>query len=489
MGGNGHTSLSDGGEGRSLVASMDDVEQELDRQAQGEAEVARRASERRASEFKTKLEVLKDRDEDEASSGATEASHVAARVVDVGARPAGAEEEQEEFRELMFSFNSFLAVFWPVSLTMWLTVLAVVFINDGLNGNGAGGALLLPTPIDEAATTTTGEKVEAAVLNMLAIIGVIIGMTFMLVLLYYFNCFKIIYGYLGLSIILLLGFTTGYMLTVALFVYQIPMDQITYWLFFYNYAIVGALAIFYQKGLPRVLTQCYLVCVSVVMAWVLLRVLPEWTSWAVLVGLGFYDLCAVLTPCGPLSLLIGIAGDKENSMPGLLYEAQINEQAPGGAAEAGAASAASGRGGAGAAGPLGMFIFMADRAPSGDAPVPAPAPAPAPATPAPAPAPAPGGPKDDEAFADRNSIKLGLGDFVFYSVLVGRAALNGLTTTIAVYVTVVFGLASTLILLAIYQKALPALPISIFFGVTFYFATGELIVPMANELALVYITI
>jgi presenilin 1 len=394
-------------------------------------------------------------------------------------------------------------VFWPVSLTMWLTVLAVVFINDGLNGDGVGGALLLPTPIDEAATTTTGQRVEAAVINMLAIIGVIIGMTFMLVLLFYFNCFKIIYAYLGLSIILLLGFTTGYMLTVALFVYQIPMDQITYWLFFYNYAIVGVLAVFYQKGLPRVLTQCYLVCVSVVMAWVLLRVLPEWTSWALLIGLAFYDLCAVLTPCGPLNLLIGIAGDKENSMPGLLYEAQINEHASGGpppprgiyqiqfeaqinegasggAAEAGGASAASGRGGAGgagAAGPLGMFVFMADRAPSGDAAVPAPAAA----------EPALRG--LTEGFSDRNSIKLGLGDFVFYSVLMGRASLNGLTTTIAVYITVVFGLASTLILLAIYQRALPALPISIFFGVTFYFATGELIVPMANELALAYVTI
>jgi presenilin 1 len=267
-------------------------------------------------------------------------------------------------------------------------------------------------------------------------------------------------------------------------VYQVPMDQITYWAFFYNYAIVGVLAIFYQKGLPRVLTQCYLVCVSVVMAWVLLRVLPEWTSWALLVGLAFYDLCAVLTPCGPLNLLIGIAGDKENSMPGLLYEAQINERAP--AAQAGAGETgeppASGRGGAGAAGPLGMFVFMADRAPRVDAPLPAPAPAPATAT-------APSGPREDVAFADRNSIKLGLGDFVFYSVLMGRAALNGLTTTIAVYVTVVFGLASTLILLAIYQKALPALPISIFFGVTFYFATGELIVPMANELALIYVTI
>lgn len=45
--------------------------------------------------------------------------------------------------------------------------------------------------------------------------------------------------------------------------------------------------------------------------------------------LGFYDLCAVLTPCGPLKALVGLLQkDEENNegrgmIPGLLYEAKL----------------------------------------------------------------------------------------------------------------------------------------------------------------------
>ena len=76
-----------------------------------------------------------------------------------------------------------------------------------------------------------------------------------------------------------------------------------------------------------------------------------------------------------------------------------------------------------------------------------------------------------------NSIKLGLGDFIFYSVLVSKAALYSFTTFIACMLVILAGLGLTLILLAVYRMALPALPISIFLGVVFYLVTLALIEP------------
>lgn len=39
--------------------------------------------------------------------------------------------------------------------------------------------------------------------------------------------------------------------------------------------------------------------------------------------LALYDLCAVLTPCGPLKLLVGLMQERNEPLPGLLYEAHL----------------------------------------------------------------------------------------------------------------------------------------------------------------------
>ncbi|CAM9807436.1 unnamed protein product, partial [Hapterophycus canaliculatus] len=49
----------------------------------------------------------------------------------------------------------------------------------------------------------------------------------------------------------------------------------------------------------------------------------EWTGWCLLVVLALYDLCAVLTPCGPLKALVNLMQEYEEPMPGLLYEAEL----------------------------------------------------------------------------------------------------------------------------------------------------------------------
>lgn len=87
--------------------------------------------------------------------------------------------------------------------------------------------------------------------------------------------------------------------------------------------------------------------------------------------------------------------------------------------------------------------------------------------------------RDDDGFTDHkdNNIKLGLGDFIFYSVLVSKAAQNGFAPFVSCFLSIITGLGGTLVLLALYHHALPALPISIFIAVTMFVATIYCIKP------------
>ena len=159
--------------------------------------------------------------------------------------------------------------------------------------------------------------------NSLVIVGVICLMTFGIVLLYKFRCMKILIGYMVFSSAVLLGVLGGLMLDVAIEKYRIPIDKLSTYLILYNFAFVGTIAIFYQHGVPSWVTQAYLVATSVILAWQFSH-FDAWTTWTLLVFLALYDLCAVLTPCGPLKALVGLMQQEDSpTMPGLLYEASL----------------------------------------------------------------------------------------------------------------------------------------------------------------------
>jgi len=88
----------------------------------------------------------------------------------------------------------------------------------------------------------------------------------------------------------------------------------------------------------------------------------------------------------------------------------------------------------------------------------------------------------DQDRKERTSIKLGLGDFIFYSILVSKAALYSYTTFVVCTLAIISGLGLTLFLLAMRGKALPALPISILLGVLFYLFTRYVMEPWIHAI-------
>ena len=179
-------------------------------------------------------------------------------------------------------------------------------------------------------TDTNTQQFGNSLLNALVIVSVICGLTFVIVLLYKYNCIKCLTGYMIVSMGLLLGYLAAVMFQVFLERYTIYLDKISFGLIMYNFAIVGVISIFLGgpgskiQIVPVYMNQVYLVLTSVIVAWQLSHFDP-WTAWVLLVLLAFYDLFAVLTPCGPLKALVNLM-QRENApnMPGLLYEASLS---------------------------------------------------------------------------------------------------------------------------------------------------------------------
>jgi len=285
--------------------------------------------------------------------------------------------------------------------------------------------------------------------------------------------------------------------------------------------VVGMMAIFWKA--PLLLQQIYLVLISSLMAFSL-STLAEWTTWGLLGVLVVWDLFAVLAPFGPLRLLIEASQNQNQEVPGLLYSVgtlvwfmayedplRTPDRENGRENEPGRFSTTTAgdqdrpttthrgahpdsfyppvetRVADEAARPLQSTTSSIRPHASQNNPTASMLHSTGPthhdATPAsanrPSAQPAPQLADDEEE--ERQGLKLGLGDFVFYSVLVARAALTDWLTTAACAVAVVQGLTSTIFLLAILRKALPALPVSIVLGMVFYFVTSYALFPYVRS--------
>jgi hypothetical protein len=175
-------------------------------------------------------------------------------------------EEELSLSEFLYSINSFHAIVRPVSITMLLAALAAIFVNDEETTEMGAEQLASAYHVwDIDSTASTGKNLVASIGNALVMVTFIGTMTFGIVLLYKYRCMKFLIGYMVFSSASLLGLLGDYMASVAIEIYRIPIDKISYTLIMYNFAIVGVTAIFYQKGIPQSITQTYLgECIEII---------------------------------------------------------------------------------------------------------------------------------------------------------------------------------------------------------------------------------
>ncbi|KAK4520393.1 mitochondral 37S ribosomal protein S27 [Mucor velutinosus] len=376
-------------------------------------------------------------------------------------------------------------------------------------------------------STSSGPSIANSFTNAAIIIGQIIGVTILIVFLFKKGWIKVLIGFFMVIVLLLLGFMTYLLLLNLIQVFLIALDYITLVFALWNFAVVGLVSIFWRG--PLWLQQSYLTIMSSLMAFSLTG-LEQWTTWILLGLLAIWDLIAVLCPFGPLRLLIESSRNQQREVPALLYSvnavwfmmasndhfrlsnSMLGTITPAESTttthETVSSSSNNNRLSVQHHSPSSFiqhnfrkshdgFMRLPDDSHvtidshSGNSNpfatqttlnVPAES-ANRPSTPRQEEtARKPAEPENDEEDAERSGLKLGLGDFVFYSVLIARAATYDWITTVCCTIAVLTGLTATIFLLAIYKKALPALPISIAFGMLFYFVAKTVLVPYVGAL-------
>ena len=192
-------------------------------------------------------------------------------------------------------------------------------------------------------------------------------------------------------------------------------DWITVGLFLWNFSLTGIFVIHWPQYSPLLLNQTFLVISCSLLSLDLIRILPDFIIWILLGLLIFWDIFAVLFPCGPLRKMVDKANDKENKTP-----------FPTGSA----------------------YLTRLQTEPEGHL--------------------------------------LGLRDFTFYSVLIGKvASYFDYWSVVSCSVSLLFGLITTITISPFMaKKGVPVLPISLSLAIVVYLVNHFFATPFSNSLAL-----
>ncbi|KAF1741579.1 hypothetical protein MXB_789 [Myxobolus squamalis] len=323
------------------------------------------------------------------------------------------------------AITSFVSLIIPLTMTFALVVL---IMNNFAFYKDKTYIFAYYTPFSENETDTSAQKIWTAIINSLIFATAVIVQTVILYLLYKYK--------------------------QILSSFNIPMDIITFIFLLVNYSVVGMFAIFTPISLQ--VQKIYHIVSSALIGCTLIRVFPEMTGWVILAVLVVWDLVAVLCPFGPLKLLVETAAERgETLFPALIFKSnhivliiamvEPDHESPR---------------------PF-EHITIGNRSTheseSPDQPI----------------------ISSDNESDDTNyqGSQLGLGDFIFFGILIGKASLLGdMNVIFGCYISIIFGFLITYLILITFGKALPALPASLILGLIVYFCFVPFVNPYLSYL-------
>lgn len=412
---------------------------------------------------------------------------------------------QEQYDALTKAISRVLT---PVMICMALAVWFVHSLGDPDTCKSLGkprkiGEIPLLKEDVTADITSAAPQYSALMAGIFIIIFVVLMVvfTFVLVWLYKTGRSKYIMAWLLIAVFMIFSYVGGLYIFDFCRSRCINMDWITLCVAVWNFTITGLFAVF--GVVPRLINQAYLIVMSALMAYIF-RTLPGWAIWTILAVLVVWDLYAVLNRRGPLKMLVEAARESDEPLPALVYDTNPADVGRDESAQPALVLNKKKREKRERRSQRGSLNRRQDDEEEVVAPDQNDASSlPNDATDDPPPqqrfrlfrknknvvSGATGdasrtelsSAREERGDAENNNeirvgtlgahLKLGLGDFVFYSILVAQASQSGAMTTIASFVAILAGLCATLFLVTVYRKALPALPISISVGLLFYFLT------------------
>jgi len=235
------------------------------------------------------------------------------------------------------------------------------------------------------------------------------------------------------------------------------VDSITFHVVLWNFTVGGVVAVFYYA--PRLVNQGYLLVMSAIVSNVIAGV-AGWSTWIILIAFVVWDLYAVLSPSGPLRQIVEIAKSRKEKLPALVYDTNPYRETPRVPKKpvAPAQPSSSQRVAAEPSDSESHSLIAMEPEPSTDEIIPE--------------------ETKEEPAEERRHLQLGLGDFIFYSILVIRSSIAGVLPAVVSFTTILAGLIVTLLIALRGRKPLPALPVSILLGVVSHFLSVLLVSPL-----------